>query len=147
MQWTLHSNFAKANHAPVVVINGHTDGALPLHIEIEAGETIYLDASDSYDPDGDDLSFAWFHYTEPTIAMGVWELHIPKINIINVDEDIEGRKGKITILPSDTCAVDHRTGEALEKGHVYPFVLVVKDTGSPPLRTYNGLLCRRPIGL
>ncbi|KAL2820622.1 hypothetical protein BJX63DRAFT_444177 [Aspergillus granulosus] len=139
VQWSLHGDFARANHAPVVVVNGHghTNGPLPLHLEIEAGETIYLDASESYDPDGDEVSFTWFHYIEPTNAMGVWDLHIPKMAIVNIDDEVEGRKVRITMPPARECAVDRRTGEAQEKGHVYHFVLEVKDTGSPPLRTYK----------
>ncbi|KAL4995001.1 hypothetical protein BDV10DRAFT_188464 [Aspergillus recurvatus] len=138
MQWTLHGDFGRANHAPVVIVNGHTEGAQALHLEVEAGETTYLDASDSYDPDGDELSFTWSHYIEPTIAMGVSDLLIPKIDIVTVDEEeIEGRKVSITMPPPEVCAVDHKTGRAPVRGHVYHFVLEVLDSGSPPLRTYK----------
>ncbi|KAL4907748.1 hypothetical protein BDW74DRAFT_189186 [Aspergillus multicolor] len=139
MQWTLTVDFdgSGVNHAPVVVVNGDEDCVGHLAVEVEAGEILYLDAGASYDPDGDELSFEWFHYVEPTIAMGVWDLHIPHMDIVDVDAEVAGRRVKIVMPPPEKCAVDPRSGEALEKGHVYHFVLEVKDSGSPPLRSYK----------
>ncbi|KAL4782334.1 hypothetical protein BJX76DRAFT_359043 [Aspergillus varians] len=57
MQWTLSNDLSKANHAPVVIVNDSAAGPEPLFLEAEAGADITLDASKSYDPDGDHLSF------------------------------------------------------------------------------------------
>jgi len=50
MQWTLGSDFKSANHAPVIVLNSDT-GLAALRIKARFGETVKLDASQSWDPD------------------------------------------------------------------------------------------------
>jgi hypothetical protein len=142
MQWSLDSDFAQANHAPVVIVNGHMDVSASLHLEVEAGQVVSLDASESYNPDGDNLSYSWFHYKEPTMAMGVWDLLIPEMEIVNVDSDINGRRVEITMPPAEQSAVDFRTGQPQEKGHTYHFILEVKDDGTPALTAYKRLSFR-----
>ncbi|KAL2851028.1 hypothetical protein BJY01DRAFT_245237 [Aspergillus pseudoustus] len=68
MQWTLGPDREIVNHAPVVVVNGSPLGPEMVQVEVEAGSEIVLDASNSYDPDGDRLSFRWVQYKEPTKA-------------------------------------------------------------------------------
>ncbi|EPE08519.1 cellulose-binding protein [Ophiostoma piceae UAMH 11346] len=65
MQWTVKNKYQDANHAPVAIING-TCG--PAHIELryKQGDSVILDASSSWDPDGDALEFNWFYYTSVT---------------------------------------------------------------------------------
>lgn len=62
MMWTVKGARA-ANHAPVVIVNGNQRPE-PLVVSAEGTESIFLDASDSYDPDGDQLTFMWFHVSE-----------------------------------------------------------------------------------
>ena len=57
MDWCTKS-FSEANHPPVPVLSGSEE------ITVKSGEGIGLDASKSYDPDGDNLSFLWFSYPE-----------------------------------------------------------------------------------
>ena len=49
----------RGNTNPVVIVNGD-DSRLPVRLTATNGQTINLDASASYDLDGDDLSFQWW---------------------------------------------------------------------------------------
>ena len=57
MDWCTKS-YAEANHAPVPAL-AHDD-----EIFVKGGEVVVLDATPSFDPDGDGLSFLWFCYPE-----------------------------------------------------------------------------------
>lgn len=57
MAWCTES-YQEANHPPVPVLS------TPNEITVKSGEGISLNASNSYDPDGDNLSFQWFSYPE-----------------------------------------------------------------------------------
>jgi len=57
MDWCLQS-YEEANHPPVPVLSGED------HITVKSGEGVFLDASNSTDPDGDNLAFLWFNYAE-----------------------------------------------------------------------------------
>ena len=67
MQWAAKG---KGNHNPqvaVCVLKGSAVGdssIAPLRITAKAGDTIRLDASKSFDPDGDALSFLWWQQPE-----------------------------------------------------------------------------------
>lgn len=135
IQWTLTSDRSKANHAPVVIINDGSSGPEPLLIEAQAGSDVTLDASRSYDPDGDQLVFKWLQYKEPTSAQSTIHWIVPDIAVQSRDE--AGRIVKIKVPPPEQCAVNIVTGKALEKGMVLHFILQVTDTGSPPLTTYK----------
>src|SRR5262249_29155951 len=91
MQWTLSADITKSNHAPVVVVNGSSSGPEPLFIEAEAGSYIDLDASKSYDPDGDDLTFEWFHYKDVTATQWILDLEVATILVEDLDKLNPGR--------------------------------------------------------
>lgn len=57
MDWT-QASYANANHNPVAQIN------VPNQITVSAGQSVSIDASNSWDPDGDPLSYEWFQYRE-----------------------------------------------------------------------------------
>ena len=56
MEW---AEKGKGNRNPVVIINGNK-GTTPIPLSAKADETITLDASESFDPDGDELQFVWW---------------------------------------------------------------------------------------
>ena len=57
MDWCTKS-YQEANHPPVIGLMH------PEEITVKSGEGFSLDAFDSTDPDGDNLSFLWFNYPE-----------------------------------------------------------------------------------
>lgn len=69
MQWATNGNFKEHNHSPVPVVN-NTCGPEPLVVPFDllVGEAVVLDASGSWDPDNDELSFEWFNYQEDSMS-------------------------------------------------------------------------------
>ena len=61
MQW---AEEGQGNRNPVVVVNGSND-LKPLEITAKAGKKLSVDASKSFDPDGDALSFEWWFQVFP----------------------------------------------------------------------------------
>lgn len=55
--WCIASNYEDANHTPTVSVKEGID------LTAKAGETLTLHAA-ATDPDGDDISFNWWHYAE-----------------------------------------------------------------------------------
>ena len=62
MDWCVKSP-EKSNHAPVPVIDGNKPGTL-LRISAAEGENLMLNASNSFDPDDDQLTYEWMIYPE-----------------------------------------------------------------------------------
>jgi hypothetical protein len=108
MDWCF-SDFKDANHPPVPVINTEV-------ITVKSGEGIGLDASNSFDPDGDNLSFLWFCYPEAGTL---------KKKIIT---NAENSHGLWVIVPEV---------ERKETAHV---ILKVTDKGSPQLSRYKRVI-------
>ncbi|CEL03741.1 hypothetical protein ASPCAL04887 [Aspergillus calidoustus] len=140
MRWTVEGA-AVANHAPVVVVNGD-QGPEPLMLFAEAGESVFLDASDSYDPDGDQLTFRWFQYREPTAALGL--VIDPQVAVLEItsteDPGVPGGKVRITVPGPEHCAVRFGTGSKLPTGQTLHVILEVKDNGLPCLYSYKRIV-------
>ncbi len=114
MDWCV-SDFDKANHPPQVVLNG--DNTLNyLEVNAKTGETITLDASGTVDIDGDNLSYEWRYYPEPSSYDG--ELIIKKP----------------THSRTTFKVPRNATGKTL---HI---LLVVADDGEPKLTRYRRLI-------
>ncbi|MEM7477328.1 MAG: nucleoside hydrolase-like domain-containing protein [Planctomycetota bacterium] len=62
MDWCLQS-YENSNHNPIAAINGDVSSDI-VHRSASPGENIALDASASIDPDGDELEFRWWVYSE-----------------------------------------------------------------------------------
>lgn len=106
--WCVTEEYALANHHPVVLLKN-----TPLDIKAEPGEVVTLDASDTFDPDGDDLDFKWWNYMEA----GTY----PK----QLTDDCHS--------PSVTLAIpdDARDGETIH------MICEVTDSGTPSLTRYQ----------
>ncbi|KAF2872846.1 hypothetical protein BDV95DRAFT_568167 [Massariosphaeria phaeospora] len=138
IKWTTEPNLSACNHNPVININDAT-GIQPVRIEAEAGSTITLDASQTYDPDArDTLTFKWFHYKEPSATQWLVDVEVADLEIKKLDE--EGRKVEVTLPPAEKCALDAASGKPVEKGQLLHLILEVTDDGVPPLTSYRRIL-------
>ncbi|EOD46353.1 putative cellulose-binding protein [Neofusicoccum parvum UCRNP2] len=97
MQWTVNANASDVNHHPVAVVNGSC-GLGALEIEYTFGEDVVLDASESWDPDNDDLTFSWFHYREPTMRL---EGEIPRISPNVTFTPVDESGSVVTVTPNN----------------------------------------------
>lgn len=68
MQWSVSSNTTEVNHHPIAVVNGSCSFDA-LEVPYAQNGSVIIDASKSYDPDDDSISFNWFHYREPTFRL------------------------------------------------------------------------------
>jgi hypothetical protein len=109
MDWTIMS-YSEANHPPVVKIKDEK------RVKIREGLNITLNAEESYDPEGDHLTYHWFHYREPGTFVG--NIHIENPN-----------QKTITI----------NTPEVEEPATIH-IILEVSDDGMPSLTRYQRVI-------
>ncbi|GAP91710.1 putative cellulose-binding protein [Rosellinia necatrix] len=134
MQWSLPSNVSRANHHPVISVNGSTS-LTPLNITVSPGSTITLDASDTRDPDDDHLSFRWFQYKEP--GTNDWNVagSVPQLNISTTHD---GSLVQVQIpLESESCNGRSSSPSGCWLLHL---ILEVTDDGYHPLTSYRRVL-------
>jgi hypothetical protein len=110
MDWTCRA-FADANHPPVPVLD-HPDT-----LTMKSGEQFYLDARGTTDPDGDSLSFLWFHYSEA----GTY-------------------RGRIAFDGAENLARIKFVAPRVEKPETVHLILKVSDKGAPPLSRYKRVI-------
>ena len=109
MAWCTES-YKEANHPPVPVLT------TPEEITVKSGEGISLDASDSYDPDGDNLSFQWFSYPEA------------------------GSYKKAIIKTAENSHKLWVVAPKVEKKETAHIILKVTDKGTPQLSRYKRII-------
>jgi hypothetical protein len=110
MDWTLRAR-GDANHAPVPALR-HANT-----LTVKSGSRLVLDATGSTDPDGDSLSFRWYHYPEA----GSWKTPIKLEHADNLH-----RRGFVA-----------PTVARPETAH---FILEVTDKGTPALTRYQRVI-------
>ncbi len=110
--WCVKS-YEDANHPPVVKLENALD------LTAKPGEHIQLSAKETYDPDGDKISFNWWQYAEADTYAGHIEINDPE------NQEI-----------SFTVPADVAPGETI---HV---VCEVTDNGSPQLTRYQRVIIR-----
>lgn len=115
MIWSEEKCFDKANHHPVAVVNANYGRGI-IYIHAVPGETISLTASESYDPDNDDIEYSWSVYEEPSTYTG--------------QLDIEGSNAQ-------TCKINLPNDIGETGIHI---VLEVTDKGLPQLTSYRRII-------
>ncbi len=110
MDWCIKP-YQEANHAPVSVLSH------PEEITVKSGEGFGLDAFNSYDPDGDNLSFLWFQYPEAGSCKEAIQLGPPENS-----HNISG------------------TAPEVEKEETIHIILKVTDKGEPQLSSYKRVI-------
>ena len=110
MDWCIKS-YQEANHPPVPVL-GH-----PEQITAISGKGFGLNAFGSHDPDGDNLSYLWFHYPEA----GSYK----KIIKVAGAENVHGA---------------YVTAPEIEKIETAHFILKLTDKGDPQLSRYKRVI-------
>lgn len=107
MDWCTKA-YKDANHPPVPIVTG------PEEIRVKSGQGFTLDAFDSYDPDGDNISFLWFCYPEAGTCKKTVKV-----------EGAENGHGVYVKAP------------VVEKNETLHFILKVTDKGTPQLSRYK----------
>lgn len=105
--------YENTNHPPIPAL-GH-----PEKLTVKSGENFGLDAMGTTDPDGDNLSYLWFHYPEA----GTYK------KLIKIDS-AENARGVSVIAP------------IVEKEETEHFILKVTDKGNPSLTRYKRVIVR-----
>ncbi len=129
MDWTVSPEFADANHAPQVVLNGKP-GLEPVRIVTCAGQPVGLSAAGSSDPDGDALAYKWWIYRE------VSGLFSPETAF----SATEGAETTFTI-PTWTWPADFAWPDTFD----FHVILEATDDGSPALTSYRRAIVSVPL--
>jgi hypothetical protein len=148
VQWSVLGNYSAGSHPPAVSVNGSC-GSAPYEIDVRPGEVVTLDASGTYDPDGNltgknDLQFRWFHYWEITTLQGV-RGEVPQLNF-TLSGDVDGSVATTTLPVADlACAAPpglwqpEGIQEICQQYHV---ILEVTGSGTPPIRRYKRVILK-----
>ena len=107
--WCVQS-FREANHPPVPALSN------PEEFSVKSGERFLLDAAQSTDPDGDELSFLWFQFPEAGTCKQV-----------------------IRMEPKNGHGV-YVTAPEVEKEETAHFILKLTDKGTPALTRYKRVI-------
>lgn len=110
MDWSVKP-YGAANHTPVVRL-AHAD-----RLTVKAGQGFTLSAAGSTDPDGDSLSYAWFHYPEAG-----------------------GQKETIKFDSADNLYAVWVRAPLVTQPEQAHFIVKVTDKGSPALTRYKRVI-------
>ena len=114
MDWCVR-RYDEANHHPIAVVDGDATKRV-LHRDVRAGEVVLLDAAGTRDPDGDSLTFQWWHHAEAGSCDGMIRLASP-----------DTRSTQLAVPTVDRPCEIH-------------IILEATDDGVPPLTSYRRIV-------
>ena len=129
MDWTVKP-FEAANHNPRLSVNGAA-GTAPVFIDASVGDNISLDAAGSTDPDGNQVSYRWFHYPEAGF--------VPEQNMAGV-EIAQTDKSRAKVKITTVCRPNWLHSNKECAAGVAHIILVATDNGSPALTSYRRIV-------
>ncbi|MEM7559684.1 MAG: nucleoside hydrolase-like domain-containing protein, partial [Planctomycetota bacterium] len=112
-----------ANHNPVVVVEADKTKNV-LTRTVRPGEQVTLDAAGTSDPDGDELTYRWFHYSEAGL------------DVLNV-RDQWSAELKAADTSKVTINIPEKRPRNTSELHI---VLDVTDDGQPSLHAYRRVI-------
>ena len=116
MDWTIRP-YAEANHPPAAKLDH------PNRLTVKSGERLNLSAEGTADPDGDTLTYEWFHYREPG----------------SLNASASRHPGAITIDDADKAHASF-IAPHVTKPETIHVILAVTDQGTPPLTRYQRMV-------
>jgi len=106
MDWCI-SSFENANHAPIVRLNQLNN------ITVKSDEMVDLDASTSFDPDQNELTFEWIYYREAG-----------------------NFSSKIELKEKDKAKISFKAPKVTKQKSIH-LIVAVTDNGEPNLTSYQ----------
>ena len=128
MAWS-GADYQHANHNPVVEVNGQ-GGTAPIEINAEVGKPVTLDAGATRDPDGNRLTFRWFHYGEA----GSTGANLAAVTLSGADT------AQATVTATSACRPAWLPMGRCSGRGVAHIILAVTDDGSPKLTSYRRVI-------
>ncbi|NDL62107.1 DUF1593 domain-containing protein [Acerihabitans arboris] len=116
--WSTSSDFVGANHNPTLVLNGKSGTGI-VHLNAKTGDTVKLSAEGSADADGNQITYRWWQYKEPT-ATSTGVHSAPALE-----------------LASATGMATEFVAPAVGQATPFHIILAATDNGSPALTSYR----------
>jgi len=132
MKWTF-ADYSHANHNPIAVVNGNT-GTAAIEIDAPLGQPVVLDGSQSHDPDGQHLTYNWFHYAEA----GGTGTNLAALSITAADTS------KAIATATSPCRPLWFPNMPCSGPGTAHIILAVTDDGSPRLTSYRRIVLKVP---
>jgi hypothetical protein len=119
LDWSLADSYEKANHNPIAAFD-YDRSRKYVCLNAKPGENVKLSAAGSSDPDGDRISYRWFHYPEAG------------------DDPYEG---SIEIRNANTISAGFVMPDIQSNQEIH-VILEVKDSGEPALYGYRRIIVK-----
>jgi hypothetical protein len=143
MKWTGSAEYQSVNHNPILVVNGTRDPNTPLYYDVEPGENLIVDASQSFDPDGDSVTYKWWQYLDASAPQRDMQ-SMPKVQITVLRED--SKTASLSVPGDEVLHTSQYSEWVLGTGtptlpllHV---ILEAWDDGAPKMVSYRRIVLR-----